>query len=43
MAGFDGEEAELDGAEVERRRRLDSFTSHEQLLQRRPELPERGG
>jgi hypothetical protein len=41
MVGLDGEEAELDGGEAERRR-LDSFTSHEQLLQR-PELPERGG
>jgi hypothetical protein len=36
-AGLDVGEAELDGGEAERQRRLESSTLHEQRLQRRPE------
>jgi hypothetical protein len=37
MARLDREDAELDGGDVDRRRRLDSSTSHQQQLLRRPE------
>jgi hypothetical protein len=36
-AGLGGEEAEVDGEEAERRRRVDSSSSHRCLLQRWPE------
>jgi hypothetical protein len=36
---LDGEDAQLDGGDADRRRRLDSSTSHQQQLLRRLETP----